>query len=293
MQITLRQVEIFLAVVDAGNMTHAAKTISLSQSAISMALKELEDQLGGPLFDRSGRGLQLNDRGRLLYPRAHELMQRVGEIEQLLAPSNTELRGELVVAASSTIGNYLLPEILAQFWNDHPDVEIRTIVGNTQYVAQAIASCRADIGFVEGTSITPHTELTPWRDDDLIIFAHPSHPLAGRRAVTIDQLLGCDWVLREAGSGTRAVFERALAERAADLHVRMELGSSEAVKQAVQQNLGLGCLSQHVIADQLAAHQLVAMNVRGLNLHRTLFSILHRDKYRTPLLEAFATACGA
>ncbi|QQL43972.1 LysR family transcriptional regulator [Sulfuriroseicoccus oceanibius] len=293
MQITLRQVELFLAIVKAGNMTHAAKSIALSQSALSMALKELEDQLGGPLFDRTGRGLQLNDRGRLLYPRAHELLQRVYDIEHMFDHSNEELHGELVVAASSTIGNYLLPEILARFCSDHPNVEIKTVVGNTSDVAQAIAACNADIGFVEGTSLTPHTELKPWRDDDLVIIAHPEHPLAKFRSPTIDHLLEYDWVLREAGSGTRSVFESALAERAANVRIRMELGSSEAVKRAVQQNLGLGCLSQHVVADQLTTGQLTAISVRGLNLHRTLFSILHRDKYRTPLLDAFATACGA
>lgn len=291
MQITLRQVEIFLAVVDHGNTTQAAKAINLSQSAVSMALNELESQLDGPLFDRVGRGLKLNDRGRLLYPKANELMSRVDEIATLFETHKGDLVGQLVVAASSTIGNSILPTLLAGFCNRHPKVDIKTLIGNTNEVSQAVKSCRADIGFVEGSCLDNDLEATPWKSDRLVVFAHPDHPLAKRKRISKTQLLEADWILRETGSGTREVFERALGDELVGLNVRLELGTSEAVKQSVKQNLGLGCLSSHVIADELAAGTLVELKTPELKLERSLFAVLHRQKYRTQLLDAFAAEC--
>jgi len=289
MAITLRQLEIFLGICSHQTVTRAAESLYISQSAASTALMELERLLRGPLFDRVGRGLVLNDRGRILLPQALELTRRVEELETSLI-GGEELRGHLNIGASTTIGNYVLPDLLGRFYARHRHVEISLFIGNSEQVVEELKAFRSDLAFIEGPVADSGIRVLPWQDDELLVFSHPDHPLAQEELVEIQDLENEPWVLREKGSGTREVFERAVSGKLDNLWVKMELGNSEAVKKAVINGIGLGCLSRRALAYELESGRIKPLCVRGLDLGRKLIFLQHRSKYTTRLMQAFMDA---
>lgn len=183
MHITLRQLEVFTEVLKSGSTTQASVMLALSQSAVSAALTDLEGQLGVQLFDRVGKRLVVNEHGRLLYPRALALLEQASEIEQLFREDNGALR----VYASSTIGNYILPAVIARYRHDFPDLPLELSVGNSQDVITAVLDFRVDIGLIEGPCHSTEIISEPWLEDELVVFAAPSSPLA-QKPVTLEQL---------------------------------------------------------------------------------------------------------
>ncbi|MGQ7195673.1 LysR family transcriptional regulator, partial [Escherichia sp. HC-TM1] len=174
MHITLRQLEVFAEVLKSGSTTQASVMLALSQSAVSAALTDLEGQLGVQLFDRVGKRLVVNEHGRLLYPRALALLEQAVEIEQLFREDNGAIR----IYASSTIGNYILPAVIARYRHDYPQLPIELSVGNSQDVMQAVLDFRVDIGFIEGPCHSTEIISEPWLEDELVVFAAPTSPLA-------------------------------------------------------------------------------------------------------------------
>jgi DNA-binding transcriptional LysR family regulator len=291
MKITLKQLEVFVAVARHGSATRAAELLDLSQSAASMALADLENQLGGRLFDRVGKRLQLNETGRLLQSKAMEVLARVAEIESMA--NGSVPRASLKIAASSTIGNYLAPRIIGDFMGRYPDSQISLDVGNTEHAVQRVLDFQADLGMIEGLCHSPEIEAMRWRSDELTIFAAPDHPLTRLSALTAQDLAQAKWILREQGSGTREIFEHAALPAFGSIHLSLELGHSEAIKQAVASGLGIGCLSQMALKPALEQGKLVALHTPFLNLRRDLYLLVHRDKYRTEGLERFLDLCRA
>ncbi|HBV92945.1 MAG TPA: LysR family transcriptional regulator, partial [Pantoea sp.] len=169
MHITLRQIEVFTEVLKSGSTTQASQLLALSQSAVSAALADLESQLGVQLFDRVGKRLVLNEHGRLLYPRAVGLLEQAGEIEQLFKEDNGAIR----IFASSTIGNYLLPGMMAAYRRDFPGLPLELSVGNSQDVIQAVSDFRVDVGLIEGPCHMTELVSEPWLEDELVVFAAP------------------------------------------------------------------------------------------------------------------------
>ena len=213
MNITLRQLEIFAAIAEQGNVTRAAEELLLSQSAASMALAEFENQLGEKLFSRSGKKLCLNESGRTLLPRVMELLARTAEIECMFASSGRELAGAVKVGASSTIGNYLITSYLGQFAQENPAVELSLEVGNTEQIIGSLLDFNIDIGYIEGLCQHPKIITRKWIRDKLVVFASPRHPLVAKKQLSIADLAAAKWILRERGSGTRVIFENALVGR--------------------------------------------------------------------------------
>lgn len=183
MHITLRQLEVFTEVLKSGSTTQASVMLALSQSAVSAALTDLEGQLGVQLFDRVGKRLVVNEHGRLLYPRALALLEQAVEIEQLFREDNGAIR----VYASSTIGNYILPGVIARYRRDFPALPLELSVGNSQDVITAVLDFRVDIGLIEGPCHNTEIISEPWLEDELVVFAAPSSPLA-QGPVTLEQL---------------------------------------------------------------------------------------------------------
>lgn len=288
MKITLKQMQAFEAIARHSSVSHAADEIALSQSAASMALAELEKQLGGELFHRHGKRLKLNDYGRWLQPRVHQLLQQVMEIEQ--SADSGQLQGVLKIGASSTIGNYLIPGAIARFVEVHPDVHIDLTVGNTEQVVDDMLNLRIDLGLIEGHCHSEKLIATPWQADQLKVFCSPQHPLTTRQAVPLSALKKFSWILREPGSGTREIFTLATHDKLSPLQVRLELGNSEAVKQAVKAGMALGCLSELAIATELKHGELVALPVKGLNLQRQLYLLKRKAPFESSLLNRFRQA---
>jgi DNA-binding transcriptional LysR family regulator len=289
--ISPRQLEVFVQVALHGSVRAAAEQLYLTQPAASMALAQMERQLGAPVFARERGRLWLNTRGRELLPLARELLERHAEFARAGGAGGGALSGELRVGASNTVGNYRVDELLGTFVRAHRDVAIRLRVANTQAIAKGVLEHELDVGCVEGPVSNPALEARPWRDDALLVCAPPQHPLAHKRRLRPADFAGARWVLREPGSATRATSERVLAQLPAGETV-LELDQIEAIKQAVVAGLGIACLPAVAVTDALAAGRLRALKTPFLDLQRKLSVLLRRQTYRGALLEAFLRDVG-
>lgn len=280
LRISLRALEVFVAIADCATVTLAAERVWLTQSAASQALASLEQGVSAPLFDRVGRRLVLNENGRLLLPKARALLDLSLEAQNLFSGGAAHLR----LGASSTIANYLLPRLIAGFRRLNPNSGVELLVGNTQDIIHAVASFRVDVGFIEGPCHHPELRIYPWRDDELVVVVAAEHAFV-RQMPDMATLAAAPWILREAGSGTREEVERLLLPRLGTFAVAMELGDSEAIKHAVEAGLGVSCLPRRVVAEQLLRGVLHALPLPVLT--RSLYRVMHRDKAMTRGLAHF------
>lgn len=286
MGMSLRKLEIFVKVAETGHVTRASEMLLISQSAVSMALADLEKQAGDPLFHRQGRRLVLNERGRCLLSEAQEILRRLNNFEKLLKESATEPIGELHIGASTTIGNYLLPMLMAKFSRLYPRAKALLQVGNTQQIESAVESGELDLGLIEGPCHVQTLETIPWCDDELVVITGKDHPWVRQVEITVDMLAEADWVVREKGSGTREVFEAAIAGKIEKFSAHLELGHTEAIKKAVEAGLGVGCLSRLAVQRELDHGWLVAVK-SPLKLKRPLTILVKKHRHKGKLLEAY------
>jgi len=289
MRYTLRQLEVFLGIAHQQNVSKAAEALNMSQSAASSALKELEQQFDVQLFDRIGKRLQLNEQGRLMRPKAESLLAQASDLEQSLLKHADA--GHLKVGATLSIGNYLAVNIMAEMMRLQPNANISLEVANTSSISQKVLNFDLDIGLIEGELQHSDLDVIPWRDDELAVFCSPEHPLAQKNTITDKDLLAASWILREAGSGTRQAFERAMHGILPDLNVAHELQHTEAIKRAVEANLGLGCLSQITLEDAFKRGSLVRLPVPQRDFERQFYFILHQQKFRTAGIEQWMALC--
>jgi len=290
MRITLRQLQIFLAVAQSGSTTAAAGLVALSQSAASAALNELEGLLGVRLFDRVGKRLVLNDSGRQLLPQARHLLDGADTIERQFADPG--FGSELHLGASTTIGSYLLPAMIAAYRARHPGARVRALVANTADIVDAVVNFEVDAGLIEGPCHAADVEVEPWMMDELIVVAAPHHPiLAGGGAADFAALRGADWLLREVGSGTREVVEHALIPYLHHLPSSFEFGNSEAIKRATAEGLGISCLSRSVVEDLIESGKLVELVTPLPLLRRHFYMVVSRHRAPSPSLAALLAFC--
>lgn len=289
MKYSLRQLEVFLATARRENISRAAEALSMSQSAASGALKELEQQFSVQLFDRVGKRLQLSELGRELRPHAENLLAQAEAFQQIIGGG--ELAGSLRLGATLTIGNYLAVPMIAAFRDRYSGADVSLHVANTETIARRVADFELDLGMIEGEVSHRSLQTIHWRDDELQVFCAPGHPLAKRRHVTDVQLKQQRWIVRERGSGTRQVFERAMSGILADLDIDMELQHTEAIKRAVEAGLGVGCLSRISLREAFARGSLVPMAVPQRDFRRQLNLILHRDKFHSATLRHWLQLC--
>jgi DNA-binding transcriptional LysR family regulator len=293
-RLTLRQLQIFRAIAMSGSTSAAAQTVPLSQSATSAALNELERVLEARLFDRMGKRLLLNDNGRALLPPALAVLDGAQSIESAFHTADRATFVDLHLFASTTIGNYLLPRLLANFRKSAPAAKLEVQIGNTLDVVTAVRNFDADLGLIEGPCHASDITTIPWLVDELVIVAAPSHALAGaakRRRLSASRLAEAQWLLREPGSGTREAVEHALLPHLRHFHPAMTLGSSEAIKNAVAEGLGLSCLSRYVVQDLLAAKRLTALATQLPRLTRRFTLIHHQRKVLSQSLRGFLAHC--
>ncbi len=288
MKFTLRQLEVFLATARAQNLSRAAQSLAMSQSAASDALRELEQQFNLRLFDRIGKRLQLNDAGRLLLPRAEELLSRATELEQGLLQ---RAPGTLKLGATLSIGNHLCIPLIDRYRRQYPDSQVSLDISNTESIASRVAGFELDIGLIEGEINDPLLEMIPWREDDLELFASPDHELATKAILSKTDLLAASWILRENGSGTRQTFNRVLHDLLPQLNVVLEVQQPEAIIQAVRAGMGISCLSRLSLQEHLLRSELVCLKSKGRTFRRHLYLIMHRQKYRSTAMQHWLTLC--
>lgn len=289
MHYTLRQLQVFLATAHFENISKAAASLAMSQSAASSALAELEHHYDIQLFDRVGKRLQLNALGHALRPRAMALLQQAGELEQALQQHSEA--GQLKIGATLTIGNYLAVGLMARYMGENPHTKVELHVANTATIAARIHNFELDLGLIEGELHDTDLDVSTWRDDELVVFCAPGHPLAKKRKLSDQALLEATWILREPGSGTRQTFDRALHGLLPQLNILLELQHTEAIKRAVEAELGIGCLSRVALLDAFKRGSLIPLAVPQRDFHRQFYFILHKEKYRSAGIERWLELC--
>lgn len=289
---TLDQLAIFVAVAEREHLTRAAAALGLTPSAVSASIKALEAYYNVRLFDRVGRGIELTREGRAFLREAKETLARVKSAEAVLSELGGLRTGRLDVHASQTIANYWLPPRLLRFRQKHPGIEVDLTIGNTATVSAAVMEGAAELGFIEGTIDEPALALLPVMIDKLVIVTAPGRRKAG--ATEAAELTRLCWIMREPGSGTRAVFEQALAARAIDprdLQVVLILPSNEAVLTAVRTSDCATALSEVVVAPFVENGQLVVLDIA---LPPRQFTILrHKERHLTAAAREFEAVCRA
>jgi DNA-binding transcriptional LysR family regulator len=254
----------------------------------------LERSLGTRLFDRVGKRLILNDSGRGLLPMALAVLDGAKNIETALLSGDHAAPVDLQLFASTTIGNYVLPRMLARFREEVPNLRVQLRVGNTLDVVTAVRDFAADLGFIEGPCHASDMRVVPWLEDELVIVAAPKHPLAKtakRARITAKQLGAAQWLLREPGSGTREAVEQALLPHLQHIRSSMTLGSSESIKNSAAEGLGLSCLSRCVVQDLVAAKRLTVLATGLPRLTRRFALIYPETKVLSASLRRFVAHC--
>ncbi|MGA9719956.1 MAG: LysR substrate-binding domain-containing protein [Acidobacteriaceae bacterium] len=268
---------VFRAVAAQRSFRRAAEQLYLTQPAVTQQIKALEELIGLPLFDRSGREVALTPAGELLLRYTEESSTVLERAAIELAALKGHLSGTLRIAASTTIAQYILPPLLGAFLRLHPAVRVELDSSNTESVADAIATGRAALGLVEGPPHSSQVRSEIWLADELVLLAPPSHEWASQQFITLQQLAAAPLLMRERGSGTREVIETTLDAAglpARDLRLAMELNSTEAILGCIESGVGVGFVSRSAIQRQLAMGTLSIVQVKGLSIPRDLLLLL-------------------
>lgn len=276
----LNQLAIFHAVAREGNLTRAAQKLCISQPAVSKQLLSFEKSLGMALFHRLSKGVQLTESGELLFEYSTRLFALEAEAERALAELRDLRRGRLVIGASTTIGIYLLPEILGEFQKLYPKIELNLEVANTLEIQKKLRENRIDLALAEGVLEGSEWQADAFYHDEIIAVATPGHPLLQRKStLTLKRVAAEPILLREQGSGTRAVVERAFQSRDIPLHSTVSLGNTEAIKRAVQSRLGIAFISRLAVAHELQEKTLAELKIGDWKVARAFYRLRLKGKY--------------
>lgn len=274
---TLRQLEVFLAIGRAHSYRQAAEALHTSQPALSQHVRELESELGVRLFDRLSRGVVLTEAGRLLEERAKRVFATLTDVREVLGELQGLQRGSLLVGASTTPGIYVLPAVIGEFRRRYPGIDLRLRISNSRVIEEAIRAHEVDLGVVGGHGLAPGEEcLAAGLADELVLIVSPRHRWARHREVAPTLLADEPLLVREEGSATRRVTERALEHAGVSWRVSMELDHTEAIKQAVMAGLGVAFVSVHAVRGEVADRRLVSLRLHRLRIHRH-FHVIHSE----------------
>jgi len=283
-KLTLRQLEIFLNVVKEGHLTNVAKAMGLSQSAISMAIKELEKILGNPLFDRINKKLILNEMGRAFEKEITPIIKKFNDIEYEF--KNTVNKGMVRVGASTTIVDYLMPPIICSYMNNYPDVKVALKEGNSQNIVNLIKEGELDVGFIEGVVNDADIIKTIVGIDELVVV---TTDITLNKESFIDTLQDKKWILREKGSGTREVFLDYIKDKVEHINIFLELGHTESIKSLLINHQCLTCISKIAVTNEINEKKLIQVPLKNFECKRNFYMIYHKDKYRSELFDKFVT----
>lgn len=271
---TLQQLRLFEAVARHSSFTRAAEEVHLSQPAVSIQVKRLEENVGLPLFDHVGKRITLTEAGRELYAASKDVLGRLSDLDSAIDSLKGEVAGSLRVTAV-TSAKYFLPHLLGAFLRRYPDVEPKLKVVNRQAMLERIADNEDDLYVMGHVPDDLDVEQVPFLENIISVVASPEHPLAGKRKVALKQLENERFLVRESGSGNRKVVGEFFSEQGIKINPSMELGSAEAIKQGVMAGLGISALSLHNLRLEVAAKQIVVLKVEGFPLRRR-WNVVHR-----------------
>ena len=283
---TIRQLQIFSTAAKHLSFARAAEHLHLTHAAISLQIKQLEDVSGAKLFDRIGKRVFLTEAGETLLIHARKILQQLQDAQESLDALKGLKGGRLTIAVTSN-AEYFAPGLLAEFRKQQADVRLRLLVDNREEVSRLIVANEVDLVIMGRPPAEMDAEAVSFAPHPLVIVAGAGHPLAKRTHLTIDELAEEMMIVRESGSGTRQAMEAFFRERGVEPRIDMEMGSNEAIKQAVVAGLGIGFISKHILGLELSAGRLVVLNVEGTPVMRRWFLVRQKGKGLSPALAAF------
>ncbi|HQI81452.1 MAG TPA: selenium metabolism-associated LysR family transcriptional regulator [Deltaproteobacteria bacterium] len=279
--ITMQQLEAFTRLVEERSFSEAARRMLLTQPSLSKHIRNLEDLADCALINRNRAGISLTPEGSILYGYARRILRLRDEAREKIDLARESVSGLIFSAASTIPATYLLPPVLTALRKSHPDIRVHVTTGDTDSVIHMILAGQAEIGFIGSPVQDRRLASEPVWDDELVLVACAHHPWAGSRGVDVADLAREPFVMREKGSGTRAVFERHLqtvhAPVLEQFHIVCEMGSSEAVKEAVIAGLGVSVLSIHAVRREIELGILARVRIRGLEIRRPFHLIRKRQ----------------
>jgi DNA-binding transcriptional LysR family regulator len=286
----LRQLEIFVKVAEFGSFSRAAEALYLTQPTVSEHIRTLEGEMGLRLLDRLGRGAAVTRAGLLLLTYAQRILALSREARQAMDGFQGRMSGELLIGASTIPGEYVLPVLIGRFKEKYPDITTTVLIGDSQVVVDWVAEGRAELGVVGARPSTRGIEYRELMPDELVLVVRGAHAWRDREQVTLGELQAEPLLVRERGSGTRAALEMALAKIDADLgsfRIVGEMGSTQAIKQAVKAGVGVSLLSSRAVEEECRSGLLRCLRVRDLEVTRAFYLATHRERSRSPLADAF------
>lgn len=282
-----RKLKIFYETAQHLNMTKVAKEMYISQPSISQSINELESELGVKLFDRIGKKLYLTHEGESFFSYTRRILNLYDEGVKTIRDINLNTKGKIVIGASTTIGIYILPEIIREFSNKFKDIEISLIIENTRNIEKLILENKVDFAFVEGNIHSEEILKEVIWEDELVFICGGENNLKSYKEISGKMLEEQKLIMREEGSGTREHTELFLKKNKIKFNTFLELGSTEAIKKIVEANLGVGCLSYRVVEDKVKSKELYIFRLNEGKIERDLFLICHNDKFISNNMKAF------
>lgn len=283
---TLHQLRIFSTVARHNSFARAAEALHLSPPTLSLQVKQLAETVGEPLFEQLGKKIYLTDAGRTLAQACQDIESRMEALSQELAALRGVEKGQLKIAILTTL-KYVVPKLLGRFCVEHPGIDVSLVVGNREGLLQRLAANQDDLYIMGHPPAQLDVVIEHFAEHELVLVAPPGHPLVGKRRVSPRRLQGEAFILREPGSGTRLTAENFFAEHGVTLKNRLEIGSTEAIKQTVAGGLGLAVVSATAIESELALGQLVKIDVQGFPLIRRWHVMYPKGKKLSPVATAF------
>lgn len=286
MNVTFRQLQVFEAVARHLSFTRAARELHLTQPAVSMQIKQLEDQVSLPLFDHLGKKVYLTEAGQEMFHYSRAVALQLKEAAEVFEQLKGVQRGRLEITVAST-ANYFASRLLAMFNQRYPGVSFSLDVTNRETLLRQLADNEKELAIMGRPPVEAELVAEPFADNPLVVIAAPNHPLATQQRIPLQRLQEENFLVREQGSGTRTAMERFFAQRGIQLKTAMEMNNNEAIKQAVQAGLGLGIVSTHTLELELEAGRLVVLDIRDFPIMRHWYIVHRQGKRLTPVAQAF------
>lgn len=285
------QLQIFKTVVEAQSFSRAAQQLHMTQSSVSQQIQNLEAYYGVKLFDRLHRRIATTEAGAALYPFALAMEKLCEEAHKTMQGITGVISGRLHIGASLTVGEYLMPKILVAFSRLYPQVDVAMDIYNTEQITDMVVEGRINLGFVEGPFKASDIILSQLSGGDELVVVAPADFDSGEGSIPVADLLSERWVMREPNSGTRHIFEQYIEGRGVDpaaLNIVMELGSTQAIKEAVKAGLGIAAISRLTVDDEIERGELTVVPLAEGSIRRHFTMLRHREKFRTTAVERFS-----
>ncbi len=278
---TFRELEIFFSLSENPSVSSVAKEKGLSQSAVSLAIKSLENDLGERLFDRIGKKLILNERGRLFRQKSFKSFLELKDARNLF--SQNKLSGVLKISASKTIGTFVIPKSVYRFLENYKEVKIIKETKNSTQIIKSVLNGEIDMGFIETECDNENIIKEKIGEDELVIVCGEEY----KKEVFIDELQNKKWLLREKGSGTREMFLNALGEYGKNINIFMEFSGFVEIKNLLRHKDTITCISKYAVEDELSKKELFEVKVKNFEFKRNFYLIYHKNRFKTLLFKKF------